>query len=612
MQVNGGLQVSGWMADMTSSVDVFSPEALKEKYRVEREKRLRSDGTAQYIELGEVFRDIDADPYVEPGFTRDPMVIETDVAIVGGGFGGMLSAVRLRQQGVKDIHIIEKGADFGGTWYWNRYPGAACDVESYIYLPLLEETGYIPTEKYAKAAEIFEHCQRIGKQFDLYRGALFQTLVTDTAWDEKTSRWQVKTNRGDTLSARFLLIAPGVLHKAKLPGLPGIQNFKGHGFHTSRWDYAYTGGSPTEPMDKLADKRVGIIGTGATAVQAIPKLAESAKELLVFQRTPSAVGVRANRPTDPEWAKTLQPGWQEARMRNFIAIVTGVKQEEDLVADGWTEILGGDVPLAASNPDIEARQKADFAKMETLRARVDQTVKDKATAEALKPWYNTMCKRPCFHDEYLSAFNQPNVRLVDTGGKGVERITENAVVVDGQEYEVDCLIYASGFEVTTDLTRRLGFDLSGKNGLQFSEAWHTSFATLHGFLVRDFPNLVLVTTAQGGQGINFVQVLDEQAKHVAYILSRCLNENVLAIEPSEDATIAWMNSLMGHVMAMAMFNIECTPGYFNNEGSMDPRGVRHIPFMGPTLDFFDILKEWREADALEGLEVTKAVAAPVA
>jgi cyclohexanone monooxygenase len=590
---------------MSSSLDISSPEALKEKYRVEREKRLRSDGATQYIELGDVFRDIDADPYVEPGFTRDPIVIETEVAIVGGGFGGMLSAVRLRQAGVKDIHIIEKGADFGGTWYWNRYPGAACDVESYIYLPLLEETGYIPTEKYAKAAEIFAHCQRIGNQFDLYRGALFQTLVTDAAWDATSGRWQVKTNRGDTLSARFLVIAPGILHKAKLPGLPGIQSFKGHSFHTSRWDYGYTGGSPIEPMNKLGDKRVGIIGTGATAVQAIPKLAESAKELYVFQRTPSAVGVRANRATDPEWAKSLQPGWQEARMRNFIAIVTGVKQEEDLVADGWTEILGGDVPLAASNPDVEGRQKADFAKMETLRARIDQTVTDKATAEALKPWYNTMCKRPCFHDEYLEAFNRPGVRLVDTSGKGVERITEKGVVVDGHEYEVDCLIYASGFEVTTEMTRRLGFDLSGKNGIKLSDAWQASLATLHGFLVRDFPNLVLVTTAQGGQGINFVQVLDEQAKHVAYILSRCLNEDVHAIEPKEEATQEWMSSLLSHVMALAMFNIECTPGYFNNEGSMDPGKIRQVPFMGPTLDFFEILKNWREAGDMKGLEITR-------
>ncbi len=595
---------------MSSSPKVLSPEALKEKYRIEREKRLRSDGTKQYLELGDVFRDIDADPYVEPGFTRDPIVIETDVAIVGAGFGGMLSAVRLRQAGVQDIHFIEKGADFGGTWYWNRYPGAACDVESYIYLPLLEETGYIPSEKYAKAAEIFEHSQRIAKQFDLYRGALFQTLVTDAIWDAATSRWQVKTNRGDTLSARFLIVAGGTLHKAKLPGIPGIESFKGHSFHTSRWDYTYTGGGPVEAMDKLGDKRVGIIGTGATAVQAIPKVAETAKELFVFQRTPSAVGVRNNRPTDPEWAKSLQPGWQEARMRNFIAIVNGEQQDEDLVDDGWTEILGGDVSLAASNPDAERRQQADFAKMESIRARVDQTVKDEATAEALKPWYNTMCKRPCFHDEYLDSFNRPNVHLIDTSGKGVERITEKGVVVDGKEYEVDCLIYASGFEVTTLMTRRLGFDLSGTNGVKFSETFMGDLSTLHGFFSRGFPNFALVSTTQGGQGINFVQVLDEQAKHLAYVLARCLKEGVHAIEPNEQATQEWMSTIFSHLMALASFNVECTPGYFNNEGNIDPTMARRAPFMGPTLDFIDILAKWREAGDMKGLELTKGSERP--
>jgi cyclohexanone monooxygenase len=594
------------MAEMTGSPDVFSPEALKEKYRIEREKRLRSDGATQYIELGEVFRDIDADPYVEPGFTRDPVVTDTEVVIVGGGFGGMLSAVELRRKGVEDIHIVEKGADFGGTWYWNRYPGAACDVESYIYLPLLEETGYIPTEKYAKAPEIFAHCQRIARQFDLYRGALFQTLVTDARWDEASGRWLVETNRGDMLRARFLVVAGGILHKAKLPGLPGIHDFKGHSFHTSRWDYAYTGGSPSTPMDKLADKRVGVIGTGATGVQAIPKLAETAKQLYVFQRTPSAVGVRANKQTDTEWAKSLEPGWQARRMRNFMALVTGVEQDEDLVDDGWTEILAGDVPLAASNPDTERRQQADFAKMEAIRARIDHVVKDKATAEALKPWYNTMCKRPCFHDEYLAAFNKPGVTLVDSGGKGVERITETGVVVDGKEYEVDCLIYASGFEVTTEMTRRLGFDIHGTDGGKLSDVWLSNLETLHGFFVRGFPNLVILSTTQGGQGINFLHVIAEQATHLAYVISRCLNEGVTAIEPTEQATQEWMSTLFGHLMSIAMFNLECTPGYFNNEGNLDPTMARRAPFMGPTLDFIDMLHAWREAGDMRGLALTKA------
>ena len=270
----------------------LSVEELREKYRIERDKRMGGGGLAQYRELGAVDEEFDRDPYVEPGFTREPIVEETEAVIVGGGFGGMLAGINLTKKGVTDFRIIEKAGDFGGTWYWNRYPGAACDVESYVYLPLLEETGYMPTEKYAKAPEIFAYCQLLGRTFDLYRAALFQTEVASAEWNDETQRWLVTTSRGDQLSARFFVIAGGILSKAKLPGIEGIETFEGKAFHTSRWDYDYTGGSAFEPMVNLADKRVGIIGTGATAVQVVPKLAESAKEVYVFQRTPSTVGWR--------------------------------------------------------------------------------------------------------------------------------------------------------------------------------------------------------------------------------------------------------------------------------------------------------------------------------
>ena len=275
----------------------LSIDQLREKYQAERQKRLRSDGVAQYKELVGDYEEFDRDPYVEPGFTRDAVIEEVDVVIVGGGFGGMIAAANLTKAGITNFRIVEKGGDFGGTWYWNRYPNAACDVESYVYLPLLEETGYMPTEKYAKAPEIFAYCQLLGRTFDLYRAALFQTEIADMRWDENLKRWRVATSRADDISAKFIVIAGGVLHKAKLPGIPGIETFSGRAFHTSRWDYSYTGGSSQGLMDKLADKRVGIIGTGATAVQVVPKLAESAKELFVFQRTPAAVGIRGNKPT---------------------------------------------------------------------------------------------------------------------------------------------------------------------------------------------------------------------------------------------------------------------------------------------------------------------------
>ncbi len=586
----------------------FSPEALKAKYQAEREKRLRPDGNAQYVDLSGIYADFDRDPYVEPGFTRPAVTEDIDVLIVGGGFGGMLAAVRLRQAGVDAFRIIEKGGDFGGTWYWNRYPGAACDVESYIYMPLLEETGYVPTEKYAKAPEIFAHCQRIGRTFHLYEAALFQTQVEQMDWDEEARRWRVTTNRGDRLAARFVIIAGGVLHKAKLPGIPGIETFKGHSFHTSRWDYAYTGGGPEGRLTRLADKRVGILGTGATAVQAIPHLGASAKQLYVFQRTPSGIGLRGNQPTDPEWVKSLKPGWQKARIHNFTAIVSGLAQDVDLVRDGWTYIFQDDGSRRAETPEAaaELRQLADYRKMEEIRARVDAIVKDPVTAEALKPYYNQMCKRPCFHDEYLDTFNRPNVQLVDTDGKGVERITPNGVVVNGKEYEVDCLIYASGFELSGEYTRRMGFDIRGRGGKSLSDSWAEGAATLHGMHSRGYPNLLMISGTQSGWAINFASILDEQSQHAAYIIERCLNRGIEMIEPTEQAQQQWWEVILSNLSKSATFGgVECTPGYFNNEGVRGgPNEIRYASFGGGTLAFIELLRNWRKADDLAGLEVT--------
>ena len=274
-------------------------EKLRRKYMEERDKRLRADGNDQYLELkGQLAHYLD-DPYT-PVTPREPKTDHVTFAFIGGGFAGLVTAARLKEAGINDVRIIEKGGDFGGTWYWNRYPGAQCDTASMVYMPLLEETGHMPTEKYAHAPEILEHCRRIGKQFGLYDNALFHTEVTDLKWDEAHSRWIIHTNRGDAFTAQFIGMGTGPLHVPKLPGIAGIENFKGHSFHTSRWDYDYTGGDPSgAPMDKLADKRVGIIGTGATSVQCVPHLARAAKELYVFQRTPSSVDVRANAPIDP-------------------------------------------------------------------------------------------------------------------------------------------------------------------------------------------------------------------------------------------------------------------------------------------------------------------------
>ena len=527
--------------------------------------------------------------------------------VVGGGFAGMLTAINLKAHGVEDIRIIDKAGDFGGTWYWNRYPGCMCDVESYTYLPLLEETGYMPTEKYASASEIFSYCQLMGRHYDLYPHALFHTEVEEARWDDADGRWHVTTDRGDTFRARFFVTAGGILAKAKLPGIPGIEGFAGDAFHTSRWNYDVTGGGPTERMDKLADKRVGIIGTGATAVQVVPRLANAAKEVYVFQRTPSAVGERNNGPTDVEWYKNQPPGWQQERIRNFTQAVTGAKPEKNLVGDGWTRYMWEDTHVKAGSPEeAEALERSDFESMEELRRRVDTIVEDPETAEKLKPWYGKHCKRMCFHDDYLPAFNKPNVHLVDTDGRGVEQITAGGVIADGEEIPVDILVFASGYEVTTELASRLGFDPVGRGGQRLSERWSDGPHSLHGILSAGFPNMCMIGIVQAGFGTNFLHFLAESAKHVAWIIATCEDEGVATIEAAPDAEEEWLAVLREQAMLIAGYSASCTPGYYNSELSRDEKTARNLVYTGSILDYAGFLEQWRDEGDFPGTTVTKA------
>ena len=606
------------MAQDTAPAELgFDPDALREKYRQERDKRLRADGNAQYLEITGEYAHYIEDPYVQPD-VREPVTTEVEVAVVGGGHGGLQIGARLRMAGVQSIRLIEKGGDFGGTWYWNRYPGAACDTEAYIYMPLLEETGYVPTEKYAKAPEIRAHCQRIAQHFDLYRDVLFQTQITEVRWQEDAQKWLVTTDRGDRFLARFIAMANGPLNRPKLPGVPGIESFKGHSFHTSRWDYDYTGGDSYGNLTGLADKRVAIIGTGATAIQAIPHLGASAKALFVFQRTPSSVDIRANRATDPEWAKSLQPGWQRHRMENFSTVLVGGQVEEDLVSDGWTEIItkllrgrvsgnatdgfgGGGAPDALELGKV--MEMADFEKMNQIRARADATVHDKMTAEALKPYYRQFCKRPCFHDEYLPTFNRPNVTLVNTDGKGIDRITEKGVVANGQEYEVDCIIYASGFEVGTPLERRAGYEVYGKGGLTLSDKWKDGVATLHGMQTRGFPNCFIVGLAQVGGSANITHVLDVQSRHIAYVIESALERGAETVDVVQEAEDAWVDTIIRASMANITFLENCTPGYYNNEGQPNGELIRQNGAYAPgIMAFSKLLDAWKAEGSLSGLE----------
>ena len=604
--------------DPTNTPDI-DLDFLREKYRREAEMRHRPEGFAQYIEArGEYEEYFEFDPYSPPP-PRDPVSDEIDVVMLGGGFAGLNVAGRLKEAGIENIRIIDRGGDFGGTWYWNRYPGVQCDVESYSYLPLLEEMGYMPKERYSYGPEIFEYCQRIGRHFGLYEHALFGTLITSLRWDEDIKRWRVGTNQGDDIRARFVVMAPGPLNRPKLPGVTGIQSYKGHSFHTMRWDYDYTGGDWLNPvLDKLGDKKVAIIGTGATAIQCVPFLGEYAEHLTVFQRTPSYIDERGNQPTDPEWAKSLQPGWQAERMHNFHLGINDVYERDtvDLICDGWSEVNRNIQAKReqAGWPDLtpeefgDLRELEDARAMERIRKRVDDIVKDQKTAEILKPWYRFLCKRPCFNDNYLPTFNRPNVTLVDVSNtRGIDRITENGIVANGVEHEVDCIIYASGFESTTDLRRRYGIDvIEGRDGLSLYDHWANGFRTLHGMSVHNFPNLLFTGWLQGGVSGSTTLMYDQQGRHISYIVSQALARGAKSVEPSTEAEAAWVKTIKDNLLLDKQFWETCTPGYNNNEGLEVSRYTIFGEPYGPGYDAFDeLIREWRDEGGMEGLALER-------
>ena len=619
----------------------FNPDELRQKYRLERDKRVRVDGNDQYLEVKGDFSYFVEDPYIDEEISRDSLEKTFHTVIIGGGFGGVLSGARLREQGIDDFRIIEKGGDFGGTWYWNRYPGASCDIESYIYFPLLEETSFIPKRKYTDAAETLDYFKILSDKFSLKENALFQTEVNEVKWISDEKLWFIKTNRQDSIKARYVIHANGFLNRPKLPAMKGINDYQGHTFHTSRWDYAYTGGNSNGNLNNLRDKKVAIIGTGATAVQCVPHLAAGAKKLYVFQRTPSSIDERNNSNTDIDWFNSQKSGWQKERKENFEGFLTGNFTDKDLVNDGWTEIfrtiLGGLIKNGPSKlvllswvltapfyknfykvglrtyirnkfmnfvtrEDINKKVEiVDFQKMEKVRARADALVNDPKTAESLKPYYRQLCKRPCFHDEYLQAFNNDNVELIDTDGQGVKELSAEGIIHDGKEYKVDCIIFASGFEVGTDYSRRCGYQVSGIDGITLSEKWKDGLATFHGIHSKGFPNSFFYGPGQGPMTANFTHSLDEQSAHVAYILKQLDKKNMKYVEASEEAESDWINTIISKARNMQSFQEACTPGYYNNEGKPNTNPANNT-YGGGALEYFKLLKDWRKNNKLQGLK----------
>ena len=591
----------------------FDPEAVRAKYLAERDRRLVA-GRADIRDLDhdEYFARYRDDPFT-PMTERDPVADEVDVVILGGGIAGITTGAHLRRAGVEHIRVIDQAGGMGGTWYWNRYPGVMCDVESYIYLPMLEELGEVPTQRYAFGEEILAHLEALADHFGLNDDALFHTGVTRAEWHEEESRWRIHTDRGDVVSCRWYVLAPGILNLMKLPAIEGMGEFAGRSFHTARWDYDYTGGGPHAPLERLEDKTVALIGTGASGIQVLPPLAASAKHVYVFQRTPSAIGERGNRSTEPEFADRLEPGWQKARMDNFQAIMVGRSVDEDQVDDGWTHHYA-----LVNNPPrrpgmtlaefIENAEAIDYAVMEEHRHRVEELVEDPETAEILKPYYRYICKRPCFHDEYLSAYNCPNVTLVDCPA-GLERITETGPVVSGQLYEVDCIIYGTGFEPErTPLYRRAGHDIVGREGVTLAEKWADGAASLYGVMTRGFPNLFLMPapTQQAVVTVNYTQLAVAGAEFVTGAISLLRKQGVEAFDVSAQAEEAWTQKIVdSHAPGTAVMRA-CTPSRINNEGhpeTINPRDGNFGSGFGDWFGYRGLLESWVAEGRLEGLEL---------
>ena len=542
-------------------MDTQTPEAppqdyydrIKARFAEERDLRVayRPEGTGQYTsDLDGPLSRYAIDPYVA-GADRAPINDHVECLFIGGGFSALLTAARLRERGVESIRIVERGGDVGGTWYWNRYPGAACDVPSYDYLPLLDEMDYVPGRLYAKGPEIYAHCQAIARRFDLYGLAVFHTTITSTVWDPKAKLWRLGTDRGDAMTAKFVICANGTLSKPKLSKIVGMETFAGHAFHSSRWDFDFTG----DNLEKLGDKVVGVIGTGATAVQIIPRLGKAAKALYVFQRTPSGIDPRNDRPTDPEWQARLRPGWQAAR------------REKNLRGRPLPPEQAAELAALPREDKIKRQENENIDHMMRIHKRIEEIVEDKATADALKPWYMFMCKRPCFDDEYLPAYNRPNVHLVDTQGKGITQIGPQGPMFEGKTYPLDLLIYATGFEV-----QKTGIynEIRGADGRRLDEVYSQGIRTLLGVHTHGFPNLFIMGGYQASFQFNLTFMLQTQGDHIAECIKLARERDAATIDVLPEVEEWWVQEVITH-RGKTTRNQDCTPGYYNFEGEFNRR-----------------------------------------
>ncbi|KAG9185555.1 hypothetical protein G6011_06886 [Alternaria panax] len=630
-------------------------KSILDKYAEERNKRLKDDGQKQYINFrAKGLTNLDKDPWVDyndPRVKNAPLKdgVHIKYLITGAGVNGVILAGRFIEAGIssKDIVCVDVAGGFGGTWYYNRYPGVMCDVEGYCYIPFLEETGYQPRHKYSYGQEIRGQIERSADHFGI-RGQ-FCTSIDSQIWDEEKKLWVVTMTRtvGEpststtfTVYADFIMMSSAPFILPKMPNLPGFEELhrKKHVFHSARWDYEYTGGTQEKPdLEKLRGKRIAIIGTGATAIQIVPELAKWADHVYVVQRTATHVGPRNQAETDPEqWAKiTSEKGWQKKRRLAFDTYVSNSKKNgPDLVNDGWTATPAGSGFLGSNSkfvtPDkveehIKELNALDVPRTEYLRNRVNEIVKDEHTAEKLKAWYGSWCKRPTFHDEYLQTFNKPNVTLIDTDGKGLDRYTENGFQYNGTDFEIDALILATGFTVDPGLdpSEKGRIVLKGRDGLAMKEYWHSpDSGSLLGVAMPGFPNLFGYFRGSPASW-NHTSSMESEATLVASIVTQAQKQvgqgQRVVVEASKEGAQEYGSEVAKRAAWFAAMPT-CTPGYFNGEGmatlqqrkpktreQMIQQG-RKAPWGGGPIDYREMTENYAANKNLRGFTV-EAVAA---
>ena len=489
-----------------------------------------------------------------------PAASACDVVVVGAGFAGMYMLHRLRGLGMR-VRVFEQGSGVGGTWYWNRYPGARCDVESMQYSysfseELQQEWDW--SEHYASQPEILAYANHVADRFNLRPDIQFDTAVERTDFDERANRWTVTTSDGKTVTANFVVLATGCLSNARMPDIEGLDRFKGNVYHTGHW--------PHHQVD-FTGRRVAVIGTGSSGIQAVPVIAEQAKQLTVFQRTANFSIPSRNGPMPAEKRDWFKKNYGEVRRvardvsRNGIftpqpdrgALDDGDNERRAKYEAGWEH--GGVVFMAVYN-NILLDKAANDTASDFVRGKIAETVKDSATAKLLQPNSHPIgTKRICVDTDYFAAFNRPNVELVDIKNHPIEEITENAVRVSGKDYEADALVLATGFDAMTGSVARI--DIVGRDGQTLNQKWEAGPRTYLGLMTAGFPNLFVIT-GPGSPSVlsNMIVSIEQHVDWIADCLTRLRALDRASVEATVDAEDAWVAhvSEVGHATLYPLAN----------------------------------------------------------